>query len=101
MGNSIRVDHSVMRSTASSLRSVADGIIGTLNQTIGQMDDLSSSWQGSDYDTFIGRAHALRENDSSIVSTSNTIRQYADWLENAANMYQQAQAQAINKSLSL
>ncbi|NMB33475.1 MAG: hypothetical protein GX992_04450 [Clostridium sp.] len=94
----IKVDSSRLERTAK----VIDTYIGkhklNMKNATGELDTLSGSWQGADFDQFKSEWYKSTEKGSISQSMIEAMESYADFLRYAANEYKNAQANAVNKA---
>ena len=84
----IKVNSTVMRDKASSFKTVANSIKTFTGEMTAEIESLKSVWRGESAETTIARFRGLADNFEDIFST---IVGYADFLEKAADAYDQVE----------
>lgn len=84
----IKVDSSVMRDKASTFKQVASTIKGLTDEMTQEIESLSSVWEGESAETTVTKFKSLA---STFEEKYNTINQYASFLEEAAQAYDEAE----------
>lgn len=80
----IRVNSTVMREKATAFKTVATSIQTYTNDMITEIDSLKTTWEGEAAETLVNKFKALAESFEAITTT---IKQYGDFLDQAAAAY--------------
>lgn len=97
----IKVDHSKFESTASVVDSYVTLMRNKMHSAQGEVETLSSSWQGTDFVQFKTEFDKVNNEDSIHIQMVKAMESYAKYLRLAADKYKDAQARAINRADSL
>lgn len=84
----IRVNSTVMREKATAFKAVATSIKTYNSEMVTEVDSLRSTWEGEAAETLVSKFKGLVESFEAICTT---INQYADFLEQAAIAYDEAE----------
>ncbi len=84
----IKVNSTVMRDKASAFKTVANSIKTFTGEMTNEVESLKSVWQGESAETTVTKFRGLADNFEDIY---NTIVSYANFLEQAAEAYDQAE----------
>ncbi len=85
----IKVNSTVMRDKANGFKSVSSSVKTFTQEMINEVDSLKQVWQGEAAETLINRFKGLSDNFEEIF---NTINQYADFLNQAADSYDKVES---------
>lgn len=91
---SIKVDSSVMRDKASTFKDVATTIKGLTEEMTQKIESLRNVWEGESAETTVEKFSKL---SSTFEEKYNTINQYASFLEESAQAYDEAE-NAVNQA---
>ena len=80
----IKVNSTVMRDKASSFKTVAGSIRSFTEEMLNEVDSMKSAWEGEAAETAVKR---FKELSSNFEEKYNTIISYAEFLEKAAEAY--------------
>ena len=80
----IKVDSTVMRDKAGTFKNVANTIKNLTDEMTQEMESLRSVWEGESAEATVSKFKSLA---STFEEKFNTINQYASFLEDAANAY--------------
>ncbi len=84
----IKVDSTVMRDKASTFKNVASTIKNLTDEMTQEMESLRNVWEGESAEATVSKFKSLA---STFEEKFNTINQYASFLEDAANAYDDAE----------
>lgn len=101
MAVKIKVDHSKLESTASQIEQYVQTLKRKMKNADGEINTLSSTWQGKDATQFRSKWNAVTNQDSVYANTVKQLESYAQFLRYAAKKYKEAQTKAINSANSL
>ncbi|MBQ1821537.1 MAG: WXG100 family type VII secretion target [Clostridia bacterium] len=101
MAVKIKVDHSKLESTASQIEQYVQTLKRKMKNADGEINTLSSTWQGKDATQFRSKWNAVTNQDSVYANTVKQLESYAQFLRYAAQKYKEAQTKAINSANSL
>ena len=85
----IKVDTSAIRDKAQSFRTIESNITGYLQDMKAEIDSLKSVWEGESAETTVSKFTALEQKYEEEIKS--TIDQYATYLDNAADSYDQTE----------
>ncbi len=97
----IKVDHSKFEGAASAVDSYVNLMKNKMRSAQGEVNILSSSWQGTDYNQFKIMFDRVDNNDSTHMQMVKSLESYSKYLRFAANKYKDAQTRAVNRANSL
>lgn len=97
----IKVNHSKLEKTATSVEHYVDSLKSNMRSAQGDVSTLASSWQGTDYTQFKAEFDKIDNNDSTHYQMVKSMESYAKYLRFAAGKYKEAQANAVNRANSL
>ena len=80
----IKVNSTVMREKASSFKTVASSVKTFTTEMTAEIENLKGAWEGESAETLINKFRGLADNFEDIFET---IISYADFLEQAAEVY--------------
>lgn len=84
----IRVNSTVMREKATAFKTVATSVQTYTNEMIVEIESLRTTWEGEAAETLVNKFKGLAENFDAICTT---IKQYGDFLDQAAAAYDDAE----------
>ena len=84
----IKVNSTVMREKASSFKTVANSVKVFTGEMTNEVESLKSTWEGESAETLVNKFRGLADDFESIYET---IISYADFLEQAAQAYDNAE----------
>ena len=93
----IKVNSTVMRDKASAFKTVAQSIKNFTGEMSNEIESLRTAWQGESAETTVTRFKGLADNFDEIY---NTIIAYANFLEQAAAAYDNAESQNVQGAQS-
>lgn len=97
----IKVDHSKFEKAASEV----DSYVGTLKTKMqsanSEVNNLSQSWQGSDYNVFAKEWDKVDNEDSTYTKMVKALESYSKYLRYAASKYKTAQQEALKRANNL
>jgi WXG100 family type VII secretion target len=85
----IKVNSTVMRDKASGFKTVSSSIKTFTSEMTNEIDSLKSTWEGESAETLVNKFKGLSDDFEEIC---NTINQYAEFLETAAESYDKVEA---------
>ncbi len=97
----IRVDHSKFANAAGEVDSFVSTMKTKMRSANGEINTLSSSWQGSDFTQFKTEWDKVDNEDSTHTQMVKALESYAKFLRYAASKYKDAQARAVNRANGL
>jgi len=80
----IKVNSTVMRDKASGFKAVSSSIKTFTSEMTNEIESLRSTWEGESAETLVNKFKGLSDDFEEIC---NTINQYAEFLETAAESY--------------
>lgn len=92
----IKVNSTVMRDKANSFKTVAASIKNFTLDMTNEIESLRATWQGEAAETLVNKFKGLSDDFENIV---NTINQYANFIEKAAESYDRTES-AITQAAS-
>lgn len=101
MGYKIRVNHQLMRSKARELRAYGTTMYQNASRAASVSSKLRADWSGKDATVYRQKLGAIDDPNSIMMKLNQMFKNSADYLENAADSYTQAQAKAISRSQRL
>lgn len=84
----IKVDSSVMRDKASTFKQIATTIKALTDEMTQEIESLKNAWEGESAETTVEKFKSLA---GTFEEKYNTINQYASFLEEAAQAYDEAE----------
>lgn len=84
----IKVDSTVMRDKASTFKSVATTIKTLTDEMTQEIESLRNAWEGESAESTVTKFKSL---SATFQEKYDTINQYADFLDEAANAYDEAE----------
>lgn len=101
MGKYIKVDHYGLEDVAGKI----EGYMSTYNSLLGQLginvEDLGTGWEGLDFQTFKQVYNGEEGVKNAGQNLSKELLKQAQFLRYCAGLYKQAQADAVNRAMSL
>lgn len=97
----IKVDHSKFENAAVEIEKYVDLLKKKMSGVQAEVDGLSASWQGFDYNQYKNEFNKINNNDSVHVQTIKAMESYAKYLRFASDKYKEAQTKAINRANKL
>lgn len=97
----IKVDHSKFEGAASAVDNHVTLMKNKMRSAQGEVNTLSSSWQGSDFAQFQAEFDKVDNEDSTYAQMVKEMESYARYLRYAADKYKCAQIRAINRASDL
>ena len=97
----VKVDHSKFESVASAIDDYVALLKNKMISSQGEIDILSSTWQGSDFAQFKIEFDKVDNADSTHVQMVKALESYAKYLRFAAKKYKDAQQRAVNRANNL
>ena len=97
----IKVDHSEFASAASAIDTYVTLMKNKMLSADGEVNTLSASWQGTDYNQFRTQWAMVTNGDSTYYKMLKSLESYAEYLRYAGDQYKQAQTNAVNRANSL
>lgn len=94
----IKVDHSKFESAASEIEDYVDILKKKMNGVQGEVNNICSAWQGSDFNQFKTEFDKLDNGDSTHTQMVKALESYAKYLRFAAKKYKETQAGAIDRA---
>ena len=85
----IKVNSTVMRDKASGFKTVSSSIKTFTSEMTNEIDSLKSTWEGESAETLVNKFKGLSDDFEEIC---NTINQYAEFLETAAESYDKVES---------
>lgn len=85
----IKVNSTVMRDKASGFKTVASSIKTFTSEMTNEIESLKSTWEGESAETLVNKFKGLSDDFEEIC---DTINQYAEFLETAAESYDKVEA---------
>ncbi len=93
----IKVNSTTMRDKAAAFKTVANSIKTFTNEMTAEVEALKSAWQGESAETTVTRFKGLADDFEGIY---NTIVAYADFLDQAAEIYDHTEASNVQGAQS-
>lgn len=97
----IKVDHSKFANAANEVDSFVTTMKNKMRSANGEINTLSSTWQGSDFTQFKAEWDKVDNENSTHTQMVKALESYAKFLRYAASKYKDAQARAVNRANSL
>lgn len=97
----IKVDHSKFEAAASEIEKYVSLMKKKMASAQGEINTLSSGWQGSDFSQFKTQWDKVTNKDSTYNQMLTSLEAYAKFLRSAASLYKDAQSKAVNRANSL
>lgn len=97
----IKIEHSKLNAAASEVEDYVALMKDRMSNAKGEVDTLSSNWQGADFMQFKTRWNKVTGNDSTYFRMLQSLESYAQYLRYAETQYKNAQIKAINRANSL
>ena len=97
----IKVDHSKFSSAASAVDTYVNQLRTKMNSAQGEVNSLSSVWQGADYTQFKSQWSKVTNGDSTYSEMIKSLESYSEFLKYAAEKYKEAQTKAVNRANDL
>ena len=97
----IKVDHSKFETAASSIDTYISQLESKMIRANGEVNNLSSNWQGDDAVHFKSQWNTVANNDSTYVKMTKSLEAYSKSLRYAAKLYKDAQTNAVNNANGL
>lgn len=85
----IKVNSTVMRDKANGFKTVSSSIKTFTSEMTNEIEGLKTTWEGESAETLVNKFKSLTKNFEEIC---NTINQYAEFLETAAESYDKVEA---------
>jgi uncharacterized protein YukE len=102
MGNVIRVDHSEFKKTAQEMRNLIQEYDSTMKQVYEELHSIGLiSFAGNDGKYYANSVDSFTGADSACEQMKKFLNSFADFLENAAEEYKDAQGDVVNKANSI
>lgn len=97
----IKVDHSKFSDTAGAVNTYVTQLRNKMNGAEGEVNNMSSIWQGEDYKQFKSQWDKVTNGESTYSQMIKSLESYSEFLKYAAEKYKEAQARAINRANNL
>lgn len=97
----IKVDHSKFSGAASAVDTYLAQLGKKMNGAKGEVNNMASIWQGSDYTHFKAQWDKVVNGESTYSEMVKSLKSYSEFLKYAAEKYKNAQADAINRANNL
>ncbi len=97
----LRVDYSKFEVAASAIDSYVSSMKNKMRSAGGEVNTLSASWQGSDFNQFKSQWDKVTDNDSTYNQMIKSLESYTKYLRFAAQKYKEAQSKAVNRANGL
>lgn len=97
----IKVDHSKFSGVASAVDTYVTQLRNKMNSAEGEVNNMSSIWQGSDYTQFKSQWNKVTNGESTYSEMVKSLESYSKFLKYAAEKYKAAQTKAVNRANSL
>jgi uncharacterized protein YukE len=94
----IRVNHDYLRSTAEAIEKRIETNEALMREIDAQVSEISSEWVGEDYVQYLQQWESAKKQNSLLQSTTDRLRDYAEFLRFVAVEYQNAQSDAVNRA---
>lgn len=97
----IKVDHSKFSGAACAVDTYVTQLRNKMNSAEGEVNNMSSIWQGSDYTQFKSQWNKVTNGESTYSEMVKSLESYSKFLKYAAEKYKDAQTKAVNRANSL
>ena len=97
----IKVDHSKFENAAAEVDKYTTFLKQKMKSAQGEVVNLSSTWQGGDYNQLKNEFDKVDNNDSTHSKMVKALESYSGYLRYASNQYKNAQIRAVNRANSL
>lgn len=97
----IKVDHSKFEPTAAAVDNYVSLLKSKMASADSEINTLSSSWQGIDFNRFNEQWKTVTNNDSTYYKMIKYFESYAGFLRTAGKKYKDAQINAYNRANGL
>jgi len=97
----IKVDHSKFARASRAVDDYVTLLKNKMDQAQREVDNMSRSWQGTDYTMFKNRWEKVTAHDSTYKQMIKSLESYSDFLTYAENKYKEAQTNAVNRANQL
>ena len=91
----------VLDDAASAVDTYVTQLRNKMNSAQGEVNNMSSIWQGSDYTRFKSQWNKVTSGDSTYSEMVKSLEAYSKFLKYAAEKYKDAQTKAVNRANSL
>ena len=85
----IKVNSTVMRDKANAFKTVSASVKTFTTEMTNEIESLKTTWQGESAETLVTKFKGLADDFEGII---NTINQYADFLNQAADSYDKVES---------
>lgn len=97
----IKVNHAEFEKAAQSIDSYIQNHISNMRRINGEIQSLSTYWNGEDYAQFCIEWNYINAKDSTSGKMISALDNYAKYLRFCGNAYKSAQSRAINRANGL
>ena len=91
--SSLKIDLDLLNSTKNAINKSLEALRGKYTEIQTESQNMSSNWQGKDYDEFINKVEGLKEANSNTASAKveKELESFGKYLERCYNEYQKVQ----------
>ena len=94
----IKVDHSQFATTANAVDTYVNQLKSKMNSAEGEVNNMSSIWQGADYTQFKSQWDKVTDGESTYSEMVKSLEAYSSFLKYAAEKYKDSQTKAVNRA---
>lgn len=97
----INVNHSKFSAASDAIDKYTSKLQNRMNTIQSEVNNLASTWEGSDYQQFKSKWNEAEQNGSTTMEMKKTLDEYSKYLKNACKKYKKAQVDAIDRANKL